>query len=389
MPDLENSNPVQSAPAPAKPEAPAKEPEKKSSSSLWWKAGCALIGIGGVLSVAALVVVGIIFGFAAVANSSFSEIESLGSRSVDKDFTEEYVSGSRFASSKILVIDVSGVITSAESSSMHEIASSKEICEQLKSAEEDSAVKAIIINLDTPGGEVTAADEIYHEILKVRAKPYSKPVVAMMNSLAASGGYYVAVGCDSIVANKMTLTGSIGVIIEGYNYSELFKKIGLSAEVYKSGEMKDMLNGARERTPAERALVQELVNSTYNEFLKVVSNGRKIPLEQLRGTHLVDGRVLSAQQALDAKVFDKATKSEVSVKLIDKIGYFEDAKDEAASLAKISNYKVVRYSEAFSFAKIFEKMSAKDTRAVKIDIGGIESKTPLKQGCLYFLPSTL
>ena len=354
---------------------PKNENAKPESKSRLWTAGCVVVAVVAFLAIAALVVVGAIFGLASLAGGSLSEFEKLGSSSLSgRSFTEELVSGSYFASDKIVVIDVIGVISSAEGS-FSEVASSRAICDQIKSAEEDPSVKAVVINLDTPGGEVTASDEIHHELLKIRAKPYGKPVVAMMNSLAASGGYYVAVACDSIVANKLTLTGSIGVIIEGYNYSELFKKVGVEAEVYKSGPMKDMLNGARPRTVEERVIVQKLVDNTYEEFLTVVSEGRKIPMSQLRGSHLTDGRVLDGKQAKEAK-------------LVDKLGYFDDSVKEAASLAKTSHYKVVRYAEAFSFSKLLEKVTAKDARAMKVSIGNLDAQSPaLKKGCLYFLPT--
>jgi protease IV len=352
------------------------QPEtQKTSKSVFWKAGCALLAIVAALSLAALVIVGIVFGLAALAGSALPELQSLGSLSSARTFTEELVSGSHFASDKILVIDVVGVISSSPGS-IYEVANAKDICDQLKSAEEDSSVKAVIINLDTPGGEVTASDDIHHQILKLRAKPSGRPVVAMMNSLAASGGYYVAVACDSIVANKLTLTGSIGVIIEGYNYAELFNKIGLKSEIYKSGPMKDMLDGSRPRTEEERVVVQRLVDNTYEEFLNVVSAGRKIPKAQLKGAAITDGRVLDGRQAFTAG-------------LVDKLGYFDDAVKEAASLSKSSNYKVIRYTEAFNLARLLEKVSAKDARAVKLEIGGVSAQVPpLRKGCLYFLPTT-
>jgi protease-4 len=361
-------------PAPSEP-AKKMEPAPAKSGSLLWAIGCSVLAVGGVLGLAALALAGAIYGLASLAEPSLAELEKLGGASGSgKTFTEELVSGSHFASDKIAVIDIAGMIASGNGS-FYEIADSSFICEQIKAAEEDPSVKAVVINLDTPGGEVTAADQIYHEILKLREKPSGKPAVAMMNSMAASGGYYVAAACDSIVANKLTLTASIGVIIEGYNYAELFAKLGVKSEVYKSGAMKDMLDGSRVRTEEERVIVQRLVDSAYEEFLAVVANGRKIPISQLRGKPIVDGRVLDGKQALAAG-------------LVDKLGFFDDSVKEAAKLAKTSNYKVIRYAEAFSWTKFLEKVCAKDNRAMKISLGGAEAQTPpLRKGCLYFLPS--
>ncbi len=363
------------APKDASPSIPAQAAKAAAPrNSKLWQAGCAVLAIVAALCVAVAVVIGVVFGLAALASSALPSLENMASGELGaKRFTEEQISGGLFASSKIVVVDVKGVISSGDGS-YYEIANSERICERLKAAAEDSSVKAVIINLDTPGGEVTASDEIHHRILKLRAKPSSKPVVAVMNSLAASGGYYVATACDKIVANRLTLTGSIGVIIEGYNYAELFKKVGVQAEVYKSGPMKDMLNGARPRTPEEREIVQKLVDNTYAEFLTVVSKGRKIPMAKLKGSYLTDGRVLDGVQAKEAG-------------LVDSLGYFEDGVKEAASLAKITNYKVIRYSEPFSLARLLENVSAKDMKSVKLDIGSMDAQAPaLRRGCLYFLP---
>jgi len=362
------------APAPEPKPANAKQEEGRKASSSLWKGGCVVLAIFGTLGVLAIAIVtGIILLGGMLAGAPLSSLERMAPMSSSvRSFNEDLVSGSYFASDKIVVIDITGVI-SAASGSMYDVADSQSICDQLKAAQEDSSVKAVIVNLNTPGGEVTASDEIYHQVMLLRSK-FHKPVVAMMNSLAASGGYYVAVACDEIVANKLTLTGSIGVIIEGYNYAELFNKIGLKSEVYKSGPMKDMLDGSRPRTEEERVIVQKLVDNTYDEFVNVVSNGRKIPKSQLKGTFLADGRVFDGKQALEHK-------------LVDKLGYFDDAVAEAAALARTQSYKVVRYSEAFSLAKVLERMSAKDSRAMSVSVEGLKAQTPpLRKGCLYFLP---
>ncbi len=369
--------PADSAPQqPQGEEAPKTEKPCCSSSSIW-KGGCLVLCVFGGLGTLAVVIVGILLVLGSLlAGSSLSDIERMAPMAAggSRSFNEELLSGSYFSSDKIAVIDIKGVISSAPGS-IYEVANSGAICDQIKAAQDDPSVKAVIINLDTPGGEVTASDDIYHQVQLLRSK-FHKPAVAMMNSLAASGGYYVAVACDEIVANKLTLTGSIGVIIEGYNYAELFNKIGLKSEIYKSGAMKDMLNGSRPRAEAERVLVQKLVDNTYDEFVNVVSTGRKIPKDKLKGTELADGRVFDGKQALENK-------------LVDKLGYFDDAVAEAAKLARTSNYKVIRYAEAFSLAKFLEGVSAKDSRAMSVSINGVNAQTPpLRKGCLYFLPTS-
>ena len=170
----------------------------------------------------------------------------------------------------------------------------------LQQARDDSRVKAIVLEIDSPGGEVTASDEIYSAVVKTRAR---KPVVVYMDSLAASGGYYVSCGGRFLMANETTITGSIGVIIQTLNYEQLFNKIGLASVVFKSGKFKDMLNGARPITPEERELVQNFIMNTYDKFLGIVAKERNLPADLLRNT-IADGRILSGKEALENKLID-------------------------------------------------------------------------------------
>ena len=290
---------------------------------------------------------------------------------------EEYVTGKHNEKSKIAVVNVRGVITSDEDSFDNNIAHSRQICLRIRRAASDPDVKALIVNLNTPGGEVVASDEIYAEIKRFRKT--GKPAVAMMNTMAASGGYYVAAACSPIIANKLTLTGSIGVIMSTINYRGLFEKIGLQAEVYTSGKMKDMLNGARQRTPEEVGIVRELVNNTYLEFTRIVAESRKIPVEKIRSSEIGDGRIFDGVQAK-------------KLGLVDSLGYFRDAVDAAAKNAKLKpdSYTVIRYKESFSFAKLFSMLSARsDLKGVNVQLNGTPSApvfTP-QPGRLYYLPA--
>src|SRR5678815_1010157 len=141
----------------------------------------------------------------------------------------------------------------------------------LQQARDDDRVKGVVLEIDSPGGEVTASDMIYNAVVKTRAR---KPVVVYMDSLAASGGYYVSCGGKYLMANETTITGSIGVIIQTLNYEQLLNKVGLASVVFKSGKFKDMLNGARPITPEERELVQNFVMATYEKFLGIVARER-------------------------------------------------------------------------------------------------------------------
>lgn len=287
-------------------------------------------------------------------------------------FTESRISGKGDGKERIAVIDVKGLITSDKEASLRTCAVSGNICEKLQQAMEDTTVKGVIVNLDTPGGEVTASDEIYRKILLVRKK---KPVVAMMNTLCASGGYYIAAACSPIVANKYTLTGSIGVIISTWNYKGLFDKIGLKTEIYASGKMKDMLNGGRDRSPEEEKLVKELVMNTYEGFVQIVADSRKIPAEKIRSSRIGDGRIFDGKQALE-------------LKLVDATGYFEDAVEICKKAAKIKECQVFRYEEKFDFGKLFDFLTAQ-APAIRLAIPGGQNgqEIMIRKGVLYFLPA--
>ena len=194
-----------------------------------------------------------------------------------------------------------------------------------------------------------------------------------MNSICASGGYYIAAACHPIIANKLSLTGSIGVIIATYNYKGLFEKLGLKAEVYTSGAMKDMLNGARERTPGETAILRSLVMNTYNTFTEIVSKSRGIPVETIRKGILGDGRIFDGKQALEHN-------------LVDSLGYFQDAVSATAAKAGLKgDYEVFEFEESFSLEDFFKELFV-SVSAAKLLPGAIHNSISLEAGKLYFLP---
>src|SRR5947209_8720284 len=226
---------------------------------------------------------------------------------------------------KIAVITMRGLISSSLPGSVTD-SMVDDMRAALQQARDDSRVKAIVLEIDSPGGEVTASDAIYSALVKVRAK---KPVVVYMDSLAASGGYYISCGGKFLMASDTTITGSIGVIIQTLNYEQLFNKVGLASVVFKSGKFKDMLNGARPITPEERDLVQNFIMKTYDKFLGIVAKERNLPADLLRNT-IADGRILSGKEALEHK-------------LIDGVGELDDAFRKAKELGNAPDAKVVKY----------------------------------------------
>ena len=210
---------------------------------------------------------------------------------------------------RIQVVDVDG-----------ELVESRPILDQLKRYEDSNSVKAILLNIDSPGGGVAVSQEIYTEIRRLRDKK-DKIVVAYLSSTGASGAYYVACAANKIVANPGTIVGSIGVIAEWVNYADLMEWAKLKDVVFKTGEFKDTGSPSRSLTENERKYFQGLIDDMYVQFLEAVASGRKLDLQEVRS--LADGRVFTGRDAKGRK-------------LIDEIGNLQDAVDLTAKLAGIS-----------------------------------------------------
>lgn len=222
---------------------------------------------------------------------------------------------SRFAfGDKIAIVEIRGII-----------AQSSGIIDEIHQYLEDDGVKAIILRIDSPGGGVGPSQEIHREVLKGKEK---KRIVTSMGSVAASGGYYIACASDLIVANPGTITGSIGVIMEFTNIEELFKKIGIKGVVLKSGEHKDIGSPFREMTPEEKRIIQEVIDSVHQQFIKAVAEGRK--LDRSKVTQIADGRILTGEQAKQ-------------LGLVDQIGNLDDAIDATAKLVGIEGKPDILY----------------------------------------------
>jgi protease-4 len=272
---------------------------------------------------------------------------------------------------KIVHIDLEGVISSMDIGGLFADAmpSVDLIKQALEQAVADKNVKAIVLRVNSPGGEVTASDILYNAVKKAAKE---KPVVVYMDSMAASGGYYVSCGATKIVASETTLTASIGVIIETLSYHELFGKVGLNMATFTSGAFKDSLNGARPMRDDEKVYVQNLVTQMYDRFLGIVSEARGVPKDQLKNT-VADGRVVTGREALAAK-------------LVDQIGYVEDAYALARELGKAADAGVVKYRHEVSFFDVFASAKAAPQPAkVQLDVSsGLLPK--LLPGVPYYLP---
>jgi protease-4 len=298
---------------------------------------------------------------------------------------EESVLEDNNSLNKIAVLNINGIITGDRIDGT-ETTLVELIKAQLKKAQEDEKVKAVVLKMDSPGGEVLASDEISKAIGDFQdATNNGKPVIISMGSLAASGGYYISCQGRWIVANELTITGSIGVIMETFNYRGLMDKVGLMPMVFKSGAHKDMLSGARE--PAEipddeKQMVQSLINEAYEKFKSVVEDGRNYAsdMNKTNGNPLVenwkdfaDGRVLTGKQAYD-------------LGLVDQLGDFDDAVDKAIEIAGIKNANLVEYNERRDLSDLFRMFGETKAHGVKVDIGLNMPK--LQAGRMYFLAPT-
>lgn len=189
---------------------------------------------------------------------------------------------------KVGVIPIEGIIGDAG-----------EIIDQINEFADSNGIRAVVLRIDTPGGSVAPSQEIYQAVRELRKK---KKVVVSMGSVAASGGYLIAVAADRIVANPGTITGSISAVMHYANVEELLKKVGVRSSVIKSGKFKDIGSPVREMTAEERSLIQGIVDDIYDQFVRTVSENRKIPLSKI--VRLADGRVFTGRQAKELGLID-------------------------------------------------------------------------------------
>jgi protease IV len=243
--------------------------------------------------------------------------------------TEKYVSGSKFASDKIAVISVEGVIMEGDGF----------VKRQIDKVREDANVKAIVLRVDSPGGTVTGSDYIYHHLKKLREEKGKIPLVVSMGSMAASGGYYISMAVEDqenvIYAEPTTTTGSIGVIIPHYDVSGLLEKFDVKDDSIASHERKQMLSMTRKIPPEHRAIIQQYVDESFGRFKNIVKSGRPIFVKDSSALdQLATGEIFSADQALKHG-------------LVDKIGFLEDAVDRALELANLKkeDVRVVRFKK--------------------------------------------
>lgn len=243
---------------------------------------------------------------------------------------EETVEGK--GSSKVLLLDLSGVLSEdlpsfSLGAPPPRVPLLARVREELRKAEEDDRVRAVIVRINSPGGTITASDVLYHELLAFKARR-KIPMIAAIMDVGASGGYYAALAADTIVVNPTTITGSIGVVMVTVNAQGLLEKIGVTPLAIKSGPMKDAGSPFRSLTEAERAVFQSIIDEMYGRFVGLIVQSRKLPEDRVRA--LADGRVYTADQAL-------------RLGLVDRIGYLEDVVALAKQRAGLDEARVIMY----------------------------------------------
>ncbi len=337
-------------------------PEKKS--------GCLKIFLGLVIGLVVVFVLLITMSVTAVGLL----IDSLSE--IDMDIKSSNISTAVLRDGtgpRIAVVDIKGIILRGK------ISGGTDSIKISKLLGELDGYDAIILDMDTPGGEVVAADEIHGALKKLRAEDESLKIVTCMHSMAASGGYYIAAASDHIVANRMTITGSIGVIMSTYNITGLMGKIGVEEQVFRSGDMKDMLSMTRPVTDRERTYMNQLVESTFNEFATIVAEGRSAyeTAEDVKKAPFGDGRVLSGADALEYKLVDELGDFDTAVAAAVKLVCGEEGED-----ADNAEPLVERVSPGVSFMDALFEMSSRMSWQSRLIPG---NAAVMKPGQLYYM----
>lgn len=312
--------------------------EKKNRS----KSGCLWTVV---ICCTLMIVLGGLVGFAMVAMvGSFKPTTLAGSGKVGADefpvMTEIWSSGR--GDTKVVTIPLTGMIMLGSDGGMFasETPAQRALL-SIKRATHDKKVRAIILQINSGGGGITASDIIYKSLLDFKASSPDRKVVSIFGDVSASGAYYIALASDHIIAHPTTITGSIGVLIQSMNIRELSDKIGIKDVTIKSGKNKDMLNPMGQINPEQQLMVQKLVDGMHARFVGLVAKGRDLPLQDVK--ELADGRIYSADEAL-------------ALKLIDQIGYWDDAVKKTAEILDVGSVKIYRYEQNFTFSSFFKAM---------------------------------
>lgn len=296
----------------------------------WIALGAAalLLGISLVVNMASL-------AFSNNWSSSFEEMLAIP----ESEFTETILEEGNM-DEKIAVLTVDGVIqdTGSANSLFGAVGYDHQFfMNQLQMIKEDESVKAVVLQVNSPGGGVVESAQIYDKIVEIQEE-VGVPFYVSMGSMAASGGYYISAPADKIFVNKETLTGSIGVIMESINYGDLAEKYGIDFVTIKTGPYKDIMSPTRDMTEDERAMLQEMINDSYESFVDIIEDGRGMTEAEVKA--VADGRIMNGRQAIEAG-------------LADETGYLEDVIAAVRTDFDLSNAQVIEYGYSQDLASLF------------------------------------
>jgi len=286
-----------------------------------------------------------------------------------KEVAETLVEGS--GEDKIAIISIKGILTSesAEGLFIEKPSIVEVVKQQLEQAATDTHVKAVLLEVDSPGGGITASDIIYNNIMKFKTDT-KKKVVVYMQDIAASGGYYISSAADAIIAHPTTITGSIGVIMPLINVAELINRYGIKDSSIASGNMKEIGSPLKPMTPEENAILKNIIDEMYMQFVNVVSTGRKLDIETVK--KIADGRIYTGKQALEKG-------------LVDQLGYLEDAISSVKKMAGITDATIIRYEKHYGLSDLFGLMSRKlfQSNTIRLDISQFQEQGSTKPMYLW------
>jgi len=305
------------------------DPRKPCSHAPFW---IALGILGAFLFVSAIMNMGFMFSLAAKAGAT--PRRGHGGEDEYPQLIEKWSFGS--GDVKAVRIPVYGALFRETEEGLFRVRHDKieAILRQVRAAKNDEDVKALIIEVSSPGGDITSADEIYKALLDFKESDPERRVVGFVRDMAASGGYYILAPADWIVSEPTAILGSIGVIMQTLNWKGFSEKIGITDTTIKAGANKDLLNPFREVSTNQVAILQTMIDSMYNRFFSIVQTSRKMDADRLK--LLADGRIFDADFALSAN-------------FVDQIGYWEDAMAKTAEILGEESVKVVRYEVRTSF----------------------------------------
>jgi protease IV len=324
-------------------------PKRKSRTGLWIFLGLLIFGLMASVTIGGFALIG---AMGELASGGVAQRHSLLHRGhpVDQEPQLSEVWSFGRGDEKVVRIELDGVIMHGTDGGFFEapIDPIESILTQIRAATNDEDVRGIILEVNSPGGGVTPSDEIYAALKRFKKEDEKRKVVVFMRDLCASGGYYVSMAGDWLIAEPTTIVGSIGVIMGSMNFKGLADKVGVKDVTIKSGKNKDLLNPLTDVNPEQVAILQKMIDSTYERFFGIVKDNRQIREASLR--ELCDGRVFDAPEAL-------------KLKLVDQIGYFDDSITKMADLLGEKDIKVVRYQTRSTF---FDRILAAQSESTPV-----------------------